>query len=67
MTYKYEGGKSLSAITRLLDFAVSTANTIVKDAARIKEHVSFSFHLLHVCRPPEKCSICLFFSSALYY
>jgi hypothetical protein len=37
--HKYEGGQSLSAISRELGFAVSTVNTIVKDAARIKEHV----------------------------
>jgi transposase-like protein len=36
---KYEGGQSLTAISRELGFAVSTVNTIVKDAARIKEHV----------------------------
>jgi transposase-like protein len=35
---KYEGGQSLSAVARELGFAVSTVNTIVKDAARIKEH-----------------------------
>nr|XP_023648729.1 tigger transposable element-derived protein 1-like isoform X2 [Paramormyrops kingsleyae] len=36
---KYEGGQSLSAIAREFGLAVSTINTIVKDAARIKQHV----------------------------
>jgi hypothetical protein len=36
---KYENGHSLSAISRELGLSVSTVNTIVKDADRIKEHV----------------------------
>lgn len=36
---KYENGQSLSAISRELGLSVSTVNTIVKDADRIKEHV----------------------------
>jgi hypothetical protein len=39
MIRKYEGGQSLLAIARELSRAVSTVNTIVKDAFRIKEHV----------------------------
>lgn len=36
---KYESGHSLSSIARELCLPVSTVNTIVKDADRIKEHV----------------------------
>ncbi|XP_027716875.1 tigger transposable element-derived protein 1-like isoform X2 [Vombatus ursinus] len=39
---KYEGGQKLSSIARELGLAVSTVNTIVKDAARIKEHAEDS-------------------------
>uniref|UniRef100_A0A8C9SKK2 HTH CENPB-type domain-containing protein n=1 Tax=Scleropages formosus TaxID=113540 RepID=A0A8C9SKK2_SCLFO len=39
MIKKYEGGQNLSAIARELGLSVSTVNTIVKNAARIKEHV----------------------------
>ena len=39
MITKYENGQSLSAISRELGLPVSTVNTIVKDADRIKEHV----------------------------
>jgi len=39
MITKYENGQSLSAISRELGLSVSTVNTIVKDADRIKEHV----------------------------
>jgi hypothetical protein len=39
MITKYENGQSLSAISRELCLSVSTVNTIVKDADRIKEHV----------------------------
>ena len=39
MIKKYETGQSLSAIGRELGLSVSTVNTIVKDADRIKEHV----------------------------
>jgi hypothetical protein len=34
---KYEGGQSLSAL-----------NTIVKDAAHIRQLVNFIFHLIHI-------------------
>jgi hypothetical protein len=37
MIHKYEGGKNVSAIACELGFALSTVNTIMKDAARIKE------------------------------
>nr|XP_023694244.1 tigger transposable element-derived protein 1-like [Paramormyrops kingsleyae] len=36
---KYEAGQCLSAIAREFGLANSTVNTIVKDAARIKQHV----------------------------
>jgi hypothetical protein len=36
---KYEGRQSLSAIAHELGFAISTVNTIFKDAACIIEHV----------------------------
>jgi hypothetical protein len=36
---KYECGQSVTAMARELSLAVSTVNTIVKDAFRIKEHV----------------------------
>jgi len=39
MITKYENGQSLSVISRELGLSVSTVNTIVKDADRIKEHV----------------------------
>jgi hypothetical protein len=39
MIRKYEGGQSLSAIAGELSAVVSTVNTIVKDASRIKKHV----------------------------
>jgi hypothetical protein len=39
---KYETGQRLSAIARELGLRVSTVNTIVKDADRIKEHVRAS-------------------------
>ncbi|XP_068959389.1 tigger transposable element-derived protein 1-like isoform X2 [Petaurus breviceps papuanus] len=39
---KYEGGQKLSSIARELSLAVSTVNSIVKDAARIKEHAEDS-------------------------
>ena len=39
MIKKFETGQSLSAIARELGLSVSTVNTIVKDADRIKEHV----------------------------
>jgi hypothetical protein len=39
MINKYESGQSLSTIARELGLSVSTVNTIVKDADRIKEHV----------------------------
>lgn len=39
MIHKYEGGQSLSSISRELGFAASTVSTILKDSARIKEHV----------------------------
>ncbi|XP_036598723.1 tigger transposable element-derived protein 1-like [Trichosurus vulpecula] len=39
---KYEGGQKLSSIARELSLAVSTVNTIVKDAARIKDHAEDS-------------------------
>ncbi|XP_066471494.1 tigger transposable element-derived protein 1-like isoform X2 [Tiliqua scincoides] len=39
MINKYEGGQSLSSISRELGFAASTVSTILKDSARIKEHV----------------------------
>lgn len=39
MINKFEGGQSLSSISRELGFAASTVSTILKDSARIKEHV----------------------------
>ncbi|XP_046382271.1 tigger transposable element-derived protein 1-like [Ischnura elegans] len=39
---KYESGLTISNISRLLNMAVSTINTIVKDKERIKEHVKGS-------------------------
>jgi hypothetical protein len=41
MKHKYEDGISLPAVARELRFAVSTLNTIVTDAAHIKEHPFF--------------------------
>jgi hypothetical protein len=46
MIHKY-GGQSLSAVACELGFAISTANTIVKDAACITEHVNFIFDVIH--------------------
>jgi hypothetical protein len=43
------GGKSLSAVSRELWFAVSTVNSIMKDDGYIKEHVNFIFDVIHVC------------------
>jgi hypothetical protein len=37
--YKYKGGQTLSAIACEHDFSASTINTIMKDAARMKEYV----------------------------
>jgi len=42
MITKYEHGQCLSAISRELGLSVSTVNSIVKDADRIKEHVRSS-------------------------
>jgi hypothetical protein len=36
---KYEGGKSLSAVSLELGFAISTVNTTVKDAAYVNGRV----------------------------
>jgi hypothetical protein len=58
MIRKYEGGQSLSAIARELVLAVSTVNTIVKDAFRIKERVKVTACLSSI----TIYLICLFFS-----
>jgi hypothetical protein len=39
MVHRYECGQILFAISCVLGFMVSTVNTIVKDAAHMKEHV----------------------------
>jgi hypothetical protein len=49
MLHKYERGQSLSAIVLEFGFAVTTVITVVKDAAHMKEHMNFIFHLMHVC------------------
>jgi hypothetical protein len=39
MIHKCEGGESLSAAVHEFSFMISAMNSIVKDAARIKDHV----------------------------
>ncbi|XP_006635468.2 tigger transposable element-derived protein 1-like [Lepisosteus oculatus] len=39
---RYEGGQSLTSIAREVGMPISTVSTIVKDSARIKEHVESS-------------------------
>jgi hypothetical protein len=66
--HKYEDGQSLSAIAHKLDFAVSTVNTFVKDAAPMKEQEIFILNLINVylcvC---TVFSVFFFFSTELYY
>jgi hypothetical protein len=45
--HKYECEQHLCAILHVLGFPVSAVNSIMKGAARIKQHANFIFYLIH--------------------